>query len=218
MPSGDPAFPGDTKPDDGFYFPGALPADESEEEPESAFLCAVPAAEAESLCVWLESEGIPCSPGAPADASNTLEGGMVHLFVEASELANARKLLADQRRPRDEDPEEHEFEEETKQALAADWICPICRTRTMESLPLPHAWRTVRYVFLTVLIVPPAIALVVWATGIGSVVGNAIDDRWKIAWVATCGALAITLVFATRERYCTTCGWQTGRKSEGFPI
>jgi len=204
-----------------FPLPREAPESDEADDAEAApvLLCTVPAAEAEALCARLESEGIPCFLGHEVEGgpSPAPGGGQVAVLVGAFELTAARELLAGAP-PGDAsnagDADELAFEQELEERDVEDWICPLCRERTLELLPVPTGWRRVRKASVAV------IGLLLLGMALVCVMpfprregdSHCLGEVWPVALVLALAVLICSVVFAPQEKRCTKCGWRTKRR------
>ena len=179
-------------------------------EPEDLYvrLRSVAPDEARSLCIRLESEGIPCSAeleGASADALP--DQTRVAILVRETDVGAANEILSLPQAAEEED------EDDEEKRLVDNWICPACRRRELVALPLSKNWRSVQLGCITVVAVPIIVTFL-----LRMFPSPAIDEdlsrlanRWAWAWILCILATAVLVVFAPRDKRCKACGWKSAR-------
>jgi hypothetical protein len=205
--------PGDKSADDRWRFPElshswSLPRAADDEESESVRLCAVPFEEVNSVCVRLESEGIPCDVDRESvSAESTADIKRIAIVVREADLEAAEAVLACEVT---DTSEEDSYEKELTAKRVESFICPKCR-RGLELLPLSKNWRSVRLGCLAVTVFPFVLTFVLWAVHYPGW-SDLIDDppQWSIfAWLVIVCALTLWSLCATRHKGCKECGWRS---------
>ena len=153
--------------------------------------------EADLAKIKLESEGIPCLLRDSASAvANSFIVTDVPVLVRAEDLVRAKEVLA---RPAD-DSMEGEYVEE-------DYRCPKCHRRDVELLPLSGFRRTLRTVWIALIVVPIAWSIFTTVTGISP--GRAFDQTLvslTLLWVLVVIVMGAVVLIGKREKRCRTCG------------
>jgi len=222
--TGDEDEPASDAPEERFVFPGfgdqpTLPQQDEEqdeqEEPDEPMVVVrarIPVGEGAALCQRLEGEGIECDYARAEDNDDSDDDAvvMVNVLVRRSDLTTAGEVLGRPADPEDDDDDD-EDDAEHERRLAADWICPTCKKRTLEILPLTPFWRSVRTIGILSALTPVLIGLVRWAIPSDAVLKQLDpNDPWVI-WAFIIGLTMFALSFAlpNRDKGCPKCGWST---------
>jgi len=223
--SGDPERGGGDSEQPPFHFPEssgtARVPDKEVGEPDTV-LCQLEPEEAEALCERLRRRGIACEM-RPAE----LVRDEIAIIVAKAELDTARhwRDLPDE----DSDDEEHDEardaedgEEEPEQDRIAEmvdnFVCPECRTRTLDVMPRRGPSRVARSVAIG-MVIGPILVSIITSTLRMRTIDRLLDDLpswWPMAYVLAIGALVVYVVSNKCTRRCSVCGWQS--TPTGFPV
>jgi hypothetical protein len=160
----------------------------------------------------LESEGIAAV--FDADSSEEDPDAEVGILVFEEDLDAAREILASPDRAKNAD--EIEFDEDNPDRLADAWICPECRKRSLESMPLAPGWRAARFGCFSMVIIPCVVSFVLWLFPLRAAdrFFHDLPNHWQEWYALVPICLGSSLFLAKRRKRCPVCGWETPTDSK----
>jgi hypothetical protein len=144
--------------------------------------------------------------------NNRVEVVVDELYLELAEETLATSLNAN---AEEDDPDMDDFHVER-------WICPKCKAKELELLPLSKGWRSVRLGCLGILFIP----ILVVAFNLLIPIRRAEDlvdrlpDWWVYVWIFIIVFLGAGLALAHRQKRCKACGWRSSDliESQKLPL
>jgi hypothetical protein len=188
-------------------YPGRTSAGaESVDDSLSVQLASAPMDQARSICVRLESEGIPCSLARePTGVAGSSEEAHFAVFVRQADVEAANGILSNP------NATEEDNEENDNERLIDAWICPACRRRELVTLPRSKGWQRFKLVWLVIFGVPilvPFLFRIMPSPEVQAEI-NSITAQWIILWFMFVMTSAALFVFWPRGKRCTQCGWRS---------
>ena len=189
--------------------------DDADEADSQVMLCSLPSNDALALCTRLESNGIACDGVQKSESGDVpIEQQLIDVMVAEADLHRAREIR-DTTEP-EHDGEDEAFEKEVAEINADNWICPKCRKRALEILPLSDGWKLVRNWCIGLVVLPIVVAfcwdmvprsdLKEWA--------ESVPLLWVLAWALCAMALMWIFLLVRRHKLCTECGWRSDEKPD----
>ena len=195
-------------------FRGSFADDADAAEARWVLLCALPPAQAESLCHTLEAAAIPCemreaSASVAAGEPQAVVGHTLDVHVLEEDLEVAQEIASGAAFPAEEEDDEDPAERE--QRRLDNWICPGCDRQELELLPLSRRRYHLITTFLVILLMPFVLKIVVWATA-DPQFARSVDRQtdWLVwPWMVALFGMAFAVVAPNRDKRCKACGWNS---------
>jgi hypothetical protein len=191
--------------------PPAMPLQDAEPadacEPPLAELCTAPLAEAQAICIKLESHGIPCELAKIADSTG--DAGpeeFAKVLVHAAHLALARAAIV-----APDEPDDPELVQVRNEQYISNWICPRCRQPGLDLLPARAGIRRLQRSWFALFALPFVVMAaegLIPAESVWTPLNDLLWPWWPLTWMLTCFALACVVLGARRNKQCLKCGWE----------
>jgi hypothetical protein len=178
-------------------------------------LCAVSEADAAQCIAKLEAVAIECrrSDSPSEQSSVSSHSAETVLLVRRDHLEAARDVMNDQHASHSADEDDPEFEKTARRQMIANYICPICRKRTLDLVPLTPFWRRFYFILVLLIIVLAGVMVIMYIPMDPAPEElDQIRQGLLVALISSATVLGIAVAFLPRSKQCTKCNWQT--KSE----